>query len=503
MGPTRRHKSTSQYDPELYENWTILRLKEELRKRGIQFPINARRMALVRLIKNHEMTNDSQFNNVNGQPSQSSILGNRRQQQFLQHDIDSYAHVNSSLLGSARSHDSADAGGVANARENNVGNESARSHDAANVDNNGGDHSNRVLIGLVSKLSSTVQSLQHDVLNLTGKVNSIAHRNQQPSNSNIDYGSVEICHNTSTTTGTTRNIDTPTATAFNLETAFQALRDNRPVPSAAAGSEEQLNSNLFRTARGYAAESLPFVETISPQLRKNIIAGNDINLASLLIPYYSGTGINESNFSDDKTSKPDPRTNTSLSIGEFIQAFSVYKNIMCSAYPHRRSELDLYERDIVDMASRYSGRGFYEYHKKFSADAAAHLRYNNTKVDWSIRNNTLFCNIFSNTRPNACNVCGSTFHGTGFCGQSVSAHTNKYYVNQRQSDSDTHGRERINYLGREICNNFNGARGCMNPKCRNFHICLLCKGEHSRMSCSQAKNEGVAPQKIGAINQRK
>ena len=147
-------------------------------------------------------------------------------------------------------------------------------------------------------------------------------------------------------------------------------------------------------------------------------------------------------------------------------------------------------------------RLFYEYHKKFSADAAAHLRYNNTKVDWSIRNNTLFCNIFANTRPNACNVCGSTFHVTGFCGQSVSAQT-KIHVNQKQTEPDTYGRERINYLGRKICNNFNGARGCMSPKCRNFHVCLLCKGEHSRMSCSQAKNEGVAPQKIGAINQRK
>ena len=108
----------------------------------------------------------------------------------------------------------------------------------------------------------------------------------------------------------------------------------------------------------------------------------------------------------------------------------MYKNITCSSYPHRRSERDLYERDIVDMASRYAGRGFYEYHKKFSADAAAHLGYNNTKVDWAIRNNTLFCNIFANTRPNACNVCGSTFHVTWFCGQSVSAQT-KIHVNQK------------------------------------------------------------------------
>ena len=325
MGPTRRRKSTSWYDPDLYENWTMVRLKEELRNRGIRFPINARRMVLVRLLKNNETTNDSHVNNVNGQQSQSSTLGDLTQQQCLPHDIDSYAQVNSSLLNSARSHDSAGAGGVENTREDNAENGSARSHDAAHANNNGDFHSNRVLIGLVSKLSSTMQSLQHEVLNLTGKVNSIVHRNQQASTNSKGIGSIELDDN-NISTGTTRNINP--LTSFNLETEFQALRNNRPVPSAATGSEEQLNSNLVRTARGYAAESLPFIETISPQLRKNIIAGNDINLAALLIPYYSGTGINESNFSDDKTSKPDPRTNISLSIGEFIQAFSVYKNNM-------------------------------------------------------------------------------------------------------------------------------------------------------------------------------
>ena len=120
MGPTRRRKSTSQYDPDLYENWTMVRLKEELRNRGIRFPINAKRMVLVRLLKNNETTNDSHVNNVNGQQSQSSTLGDLTQQQFLPHDIDSYAQVNSSLLSSARSHDSAGAGGVANTREDNA-----------------------------------------------------------------------------------------------------------------------------------------------------------------------------------------------------------------------------------------------------------------------------------------------------------------------------------------------------------------------------------------------
>lgn len=47
---------------------------------------------------------------------------------------------------------------------------------------------------------------------------------------------------------------------------------------------------------------------------------------------------------------------------------------MCQAYPQRRQELDLYERDIIDMATRYPGNGFYEYHRQFSLMAPSHLR---------------------------------------------------------------------------------------------------------------------------------
>lgn len=124
---------------------------------------------------------------------------------------------------------------------------------------------------------------------------------------------------------------------------------------------DQLPGSNVRTTYGYAAESLPLVDTISPVLRQNILASKDINLASLLIPYYAY---------DNSESRPDPRLNRSLTLAEFIQAFGVYKNIMTSAHPRRRNELDLYERDFVDMATRY--------------------KHNNIKVDWSVRNKSLF-----------------------------------------------------------------------------------------------------------------
>ncbi|CAC5421980.1 unnamed protein product [Mytilus coruscus] len=83
---------------------------------------------------------------------------------------------------------------------------------------------------------------------------------------------------------------------FSIESAFQCFQasslNRRYAPSAAAGREVQAREvndrdtrGYIRTCYGYCAESLPLVETISPQLRQNITAGMDVNLASLLIPY--------------------------------------------------------------------------------------------------------------------------------------------------------------------------------------------------------------------------
>ena len=57
------------------------------------------------------------------------------------------------------------------------------------------------------------------------------------------------------------------------------------------------------------AESLPSVETISPQLRQQITSDKDVNLASLLIPYYIPADENDGN------KKPDKRLLRSLTIG--------------------------------------------------------------------------------------------------------------------------------------------------------------------------------------------
>ena len=129
-------------------------------------------------------------------------------------------------------------------------------------------------------------------------------------------------------------------------------------------------------------------------------------MAALLIPYYNGPHADPTVSAKDKL---DPRLNQDLSLSQ-IQAFRIYKNILCEAYPQRRLELDLYECDIVDMATRYQGKDFYDYHKMFSTQAAAHLTFSNIKIDWSGRNKTLFCNIFTNSKVNTCFNCNSSLH---------------------------------------------------------------------------------------------
>ena len=74
-------------------------------------------------------------------------------------------------------------------------------------------------------------------------------------------------------------------------TDLQRDSDNTPFMPALAGQIQPTDFSSGTsglTKFGYSAESLPFIETIHPTLKKQITDGKDVNLASLLIPYYTG-----------------------------------------------------------------------------------------------------------------------------------------------------------------------------------------------------------------------
>lgn len=264
-----------------------------------------------------------------------------------------------------------------------------------------------------------------------------------------------------------------------------------PVMPVTAQFQQQHGPN------GVPSEALQHVEIISPQLRRDIVKGKDINLCSLLIPGYNPD--NDANrhlvvggeVVPLKPLSADGRLSRALTISDFVQAFTVFKNIMCEAFPQRRVELDSYLREIIDMSSKFGGTTFYEYHKSFSARAAALLLNYNIKVDWSRRDNNQFCSIFAGHKANSCSICNSISHTTEYCGQAARNVPGKFSnQNKRQGqtepnkgDSDLRGRPRIHFQGREIRNNFNSASGCTRENCYFSHVCLRCKKDHPASQC--------------------
>lgn len=121
-------------------------------------------------------------------------------------------------------------------------------------------------------LSSTVQLLQQNVIHLKSQVNSM-----QSTRCLLLY-TINSDVPTSETLASAMTTSMNPESSFTLDTAFNH------ISTAAAGSPAQVRE-LKRMKFGFAAESLPLVETISPQLRHQITSGKDVNLASLLIHY--------------------------------------------------------------------------------------------------------------------------------------------------------------------------------------------------------------------------
>ena len=79
---------------------------------------------------------------------------------------------------------------------------------------------------------------------------------------------------------------------------------------------------------------------------------------------------------------------------------------MTAVYPARREELDAYAEDIVDISNFY-GSKFYDYHKMFSAKAAALLTKLKKKVDCDI-----LSLIAAGVKINVCKLCSMSDHTT-------------------------------------------------------------------------------------------
>ena len=121
------------------------------------------------------------------------------------------------------------------------------------------------------------------------------------------------------------------------------------------GVKQDSIENGFNRA-GLRSDDFPNVDIVSISIQKQIIQGRDVNIASLLIPNFESPQsrtVTSEGVEINLTSKPDPRLNRQLTIQEFILAFDKYKRIMTTAFPARKSELDAYEEDVIEISNFY------------------------------------------------------------------------------------------------------------------------------------------------------
>ncbi|XP_056409367.1 uncharacterized protein LOC130327128 [Hyla sarda] len=232
-----------------------------------------------------------------------------------------------------------------------------------------------------------------------------------------------------------------------------------------------------------------------PTNLKDILDGKDVNLASLLIASHD--------VSENKTiacgevsvilKAKDVRLSRKLTLAEFSMAFAIYRDVLCSVKPERREELDMYLFKVTELAHKYGGFTFYDYHKSFSAKAAAALVQYNYTVNWALVDTEIFCNHFAGLKAPVCSRCQSIAHTTEWCNtvnssSEVNPGTSSPTFqprNQKHSGLiDKLGRP-IKYLGKsQICNNFNFG-SCNYNQCRLLHVCAFCFRAHPKASCPQ------------------
>ncbi|CAC5398460.1 unnamed protein product [Mytilus coruscus] len=232
------------------------------------------------------------------------------------------------------------------------------------------------------------------------------------------------------------------------------------------GTQNQSSAGMF-----------PHIQTVSQTQRQNIKEGKYINLVSLLIPVnenQSDTQQIEADGSILLLKPKDHRLQRDLSIHEYIEAFNIYKNIVCE-FEDRRVELDMFLQDIIyQMATKFKGNIFYEYHKAFAKKVAAIKSTKGLTVDWSIRDEKLYSSV-------CLGRAGSSLHSTEMCYISDTSQGKNYHSQQKRIpttpyskpqpvDIDPYGRPKLFHKGKEICNYYLAGNCYRGSACRYAHV---------------------------------
>ena len=179
----------------------------------------------------------------------------------------------------------------------------------------------------------------------------------------------------------------------------------------------------------------------------------------------------------------------------WVQCFSAMVGALSTTYPDKVPEFMAYQALIVKCSRDYEGLGWVMYDRAFHRQVAV------TKdLNWSKLNPTLhsLCLAGKARRNKFCSFCLSDNHATEQCPES--------WQGRSSAISFEHLRPLTPYqfpqggpvpgfahppglplapLPSQVCRLFNKPEGprCTFSPCKFAHVCIICKGPHSRSEC--------------------
>ena len=293
---------------------------------------------------------------------------------------------------------------------------------------------------------------------------------------------------------TAASVSTPGVVPLFNGAALDDADDDPLLASSARPQPIPRTYTLFTCTVVDVCNPPPVTEYLPPALRKAIQEGKDVNLAHLLIPQeqlFSQYRDNPKEFTSLYLKSTDPRLHRTLSLSDFLLAFMRFSNVMIEAHPARRAELMLYLSFVVKLGVQFPAPLFYEYHKLFSKKAASILSAVGRKIDWSVRDDELYFQLFAGCRARTCHRCSAVDHSSDFCPSIVHGDLKADMFQSVTTDarSKYNGAARpkrspvLTADHREVCFNFNGPRGCSAPSCARAHVCLRCLQPHAQKDC--------------------
>eukprot|EP00064_Thunnus_orientalis_P021744 superscaffoldBa00006815_g21912 len=196
---------------------------------------------------------------------------------------------------------------------------------------------------------------------------------------------------------------------------MKQINSSRSTPTLSLHSWVPRRSSLDSSSTGpYSHPPSP----VSSALRQQFLSGNYVDLAQLLKPSVIDTDqIREAqiNFGSMQLRHSLPSQSKDLTLTEFAFAFSFYRDVICSAFPTRRAELDDYLSIVLEMALRFGGTGFYSYHVHFANQAAGQIQQFNQGTYCGTLDSQLDCCIFAACMSLSCELCGAPSHPAIAC----------------------------------------------------------------------------------------